>query len=259
MRRKIAFSGLQFVFLLAASYLILNSNAANASEAPWPKARFQYVALKKDLRELLREFSKNQDITLNIADGVEGSVSGSFDLPPQTLLDLLAANHHFSWHYDGTMLYITPSKEASDSGIKLRSDRGDQLYTRLQGVTKSDVRYSRIAETDTPLGTPLIAAPALGNDVKAGQNVGEEAKDWSIESTDKTINSTLSRWAATAGWQLLWELPVDYSIDAKTTIHGTFTQAVEAVAKSMGKTEYPMKVIFYSGNKVLRVVTREAQ
>lgn len=259
MRRKVIFPSLRFVFLLAASYLILNISTATASEVSWPKARFQYVALKKDLRELLREFSKNQDITLNIADGVEGSVSGSFDLPPQALLDLLAANHHFSWHYDGTMLYITPSKEASDNGIKLRSDKGDQLYTRLQEVTKPDVRYSRTAETDTSLVTPLVATPAPGNDAKAGQNVGEEARDWSIESTDKTVNSTLSRWAAAAGWQLLWELPVDYSIDAKTTIHGTFTQAVEAVAKSMGKTEYPMKVIFYSGNKVLRIVAREAQ
>lgn len=259
MRRKVTFSSLQFVLWLAASYLILNTGVASASEVSWPKARFQYVALKKDLRELLREFSKNQDITLNIADGVEGSVSGSFDLPPQTLLDLLAANHHFSWHYDGTMLYITPSKEALDTGITLRSDRGDQLYTRLQGGLKSDVRYSRTAETDSTLVVPLVAAPAPGNDAKAGQNAGEEAREWNIESTDKTLNSTLSRWAAAAGWQLLWELPVDYSIDVKTTIHGTFTQAVEAVAKSMGKTEFPMKAIFYSGNKVLRIVAREAQ
>jgi len=259
MRRKIAFSGLRFVLFLAASYLILNTGAANASDIPWPKARFQYVALKKDLRELLREFSKSQDITLSLADGIEGSVSGSFDLPPQALLDLLATNHHFSWHYDGTMLYITPSKEASDTGIQLRSDRGDYLYTRLQGIGKSDVRYSRTAETDNTIAIPSAATHVQGNDAKEGANTSEAARDWIIESTDKTLNSTFSRWAATAGWQLLWELPVDYSIDARTTIHGTFAEAVESVAKSMGKTASPMKAIFYSGNKVLRIVAREAQ
>src|SRR5690349_11160691 len=111
MHRKVAVSRLPFILGFVAACLILDGSTAAAADIPWSQSRFQYVALKKDLRELLREFATKQGITLNIADGIDGNVSGSFDLPPQAMLDLLAANHHFLWHYDGTMLYITPVKD----------------------------------------------------------------------------------------------------------------------------------------------------
>lgn len=259
MHQKVAVSRLPFILGFVAACLIADGGTATAADVPWSQSRFQYVALKKDLRELLREFATKQDITLDIADGVEGNISGSFDLPPQAMLDLLASNHHFSWHYDGAMLYITPVKNVTDNGIKLRSDIGDQLRTRLSNLSKSDIRYSKAAETDASRPANLISTGETGNDAGTVQKSDEAKINWDIESTDKTLNSAISRWSAVAGWQLLWELPVDYSVDAKTTIRGTFTEAVETIVKSMEKTEVPMKAIFYSGNKVLRIVAREAQ
>lgn len=234
MRRKASFSRFHFVACLAAVCIALASGSAPASNAPWKKSRFQYIALKKDLRELLREFAADEGIPVEIAEGIEGSVSGSFDLPPQATLDLLASSHGFSWHYDGTMLYVAPMKEARDDGLKLRSDAGDQLHIRLSRADAS-------AEPD--------AERTDGGD--------EAAARWTIDSSDKTLSAALARWAAAAGWQLLWQLPVDVEIDANASISGTFAQAVETIARSMEQTGVPMKAIFYAGNKVLRIVAKD--
>ena len=79
---------------------------------------------------------------------------------------------------------------------------------------------------------------------------------WDVRLADRTLSMTFARWAGMAGWQLIWELPLDYVIDASTQIGGSFEEAVEAVANSMTSAETPMQVIFYKGNKVLRIVSK---
>ena len=82
---------------------------------------------------------------------------------------------------------------------------------------------------------------------------------WEISPADKTLNAAIAKWTSIAGWQLSWELPVDYAVDVKTTIPGTFEEAVEMVTNSMDTAEIPMKAIFYNGNKVLRIVQKGAK
>lgn len=84
-------------------------------------------------------------------------------------------------------------------------------------------------------------------------------RHWEIAFTDNTLKSAMTRWATEAGWHLLWELPVDYQIEASTSIPGSFEDAVEVVARSMQQSDSPMKAIFYKGNKVLRIVRRERE
>jgi len=81
-------------------------------------------------------------------------------------------------------------------------------------------------------------------------------RTWEIALSDKTLNGAIARWTSAAGWQLVWELPVDYAIEAKTTVPGTFEEAIETVVRSMETAEIPMKAIFYRGNKVLRIVQK---
>jgi hypothetical protein len=82
---------------------------------------------------------------------------------------------------------------------------------------------------------------------------------WVVEQRDKTLNGTLQRWAASAGWQLMWELPVDYAVAVRTELHGSFADAVGMVVKSMDGAEIPMKAIFYDGNRVLRIVAKGSE
>ena len=97
-----------------------------------------------------------------------------------------------------------------------------------------------------PLALP-VPAPAAGNE------------RWDIVVADRTLNAAMARWAAAAGWQLLWELPVDYAVQAHTSVPGKFEDAVTVVVNSMEGAEIPMKAIFYSGNKVLRIMAKGAQ
>jgi hypothetical protein len=89
---------------------------------------------------------------------------------------------------------------------------------------------------------------------------GEPQKPtWELVPTDRTLKAALSRWARMAGWQLVWELPVDYEVEARTAVQGTFQEAVGVIAKSMDSAEIPMKAIFYAGNRVLRIVAKGAE
>ena len=97
-----------------------------------------------------------------------------------------------------------------------------------------------------------VRAPSLDDD----DCTGDEAPAWEVTPADATLKGALTRWAEAAGWQLVWELPVDYAVSARTEIKGNFTTAVETVAASMATADTPMKAIFYEGNRVLRIVAR---
>ena len=118
---------------------------------------------------------------------------------------------------------------------------------RKAAIDKATVVTTAAAEkTAPPLAAP-VQAPAAGNE------------RWDIVVADRTLNAAMARWAAAAGWQLLWELPVDYAVQAQTSVPGKFEDAVTVVVNSMEGAEIPMKAIFYSGNKVLRIMAKGAQ
>jgi type III secretion protein C len=104
-----------------------------------------------------------------------------------------------------------------------------------------------------PVPAPVTAAVVPARAVEAAP---APEPVWEVLQGDKTLNGTLHRWAASAGWQLMWELPVDYAVAARTELHGSFADAVGMVVKSMEGAEIPMKAIFYDGNRVLRIVAK---
>ena len=120
-------------------------------------------------------------------------------------------------------------------------------------VTSS--RRSQQASKAAP-SRSVAALPLSGLPLGAAAPV---ADSWHIALNDRTLNGALSRWAALAGWQLLWEMPVDYAVQANTTIPGKFEEAVALVVISMESAEIPMKAAFYEGNKVLRITAKGAQ
>jgi hypothetical protein len=98
---------------------------------------------------------------------------------------------------------------------------------------------------------------AANNQYPVYQAQGEPQRPtWELVPSDKTLKAALTRWARMAGWQVVWELPVDYEVETRTAVQGTFQEAVGVVAKSMDSAEIPMKAIFYAGNRVLRIVAK---
>ncbi|RSZ61166.1 pili assembly chaperone [Massilia atriviolacea] len=133
-------------------------------------------------------------------------------------------------------------------------------------------RASKLAMLEAPRPTvsrpavarPAVPAPApplpLPQPQPQPQPLAAPAtQGWQLKAADRTLKTALLRWAASEGWQLVWEAPVDYAVERDTTIGGSFEQAIEAVAHSMAGAETPLQAIFYKGNRVIRIVAKGAQ
>ncbi len=128
---------------------------------------------------------------------------------------------------------------------------------------KTRIPHPRIAVIAAALACsiPALAAstePAITEPAQAAASYAVPAP-WHIELADRTLKAAMNRWALSAGWQLVWELPADYPLEARADFSGDFEDAVGALARSLEQSQAPMKAIFYRGNKVLRIVAKGAQ
>ncbi|KWZ48101.1 pili assembly chaperone [Burkholderia savannae] len=117
------------------------------------------------------------------------------------------------------------------------------------------------AAATTPALAPATAAQPTAHSVPDGHVPNGHVLNeylWDVRTSDGTIRGVLSRWARTAGWQLVWDAPVDFSIDAQATLRGSFEDALQALVASLGRTSTPIQAILYQGNHVLRVVAQGA-
>ncbi|WP_316400515.1 toxin co-regulated pilus biosynthesis Q family protein, partial [Burkholderia pseudomallei] len=128
--------------------------------------------------------------------------------------------------------------------------------------TAAPAGASRAADTVPAAQPPAGAAATAGQPPVADMPVADvplrTLPAWDVRVSDGTIRGVLSRWANTAGWQLVWDAPVDFSIDAQATLRGSFEDALQALVASLGRTSTPIQAILYRGNHVLRVVAQGA-
>jgi hypothetical protein len=117
---------------------------------------------------------------------------------------------------------------------------------------------------------PAVSAPAVaaaGSDqlptrpsLSAGEVQIEQSRapspvhHWQIGPSDRTVKAALARWATEAGWQFVWDVPTDFAVDASATVDGTLEEALAAVVQALKRSQVPIQVILYKGNKVVRVV-----
>jgi hypothetical protein len=125
-----------------------------------------------------------------------------------------------------------PALGPMDSSFELHVD---------QGTRPAAVQEIMPATAPAPA---VVAAPAPVTPLQA----------WHVTRDDRSLKSLLTKWSEIAGWQVSWELPVDYPLIGTKKYEAGFQEAVEAVVTSMTATEFPFKVIFYKGNSVVRVV-----
>lgn len=86
----------------------------------------------------------------------------------------------------------------------------------------------------------------------------EPVRTWQLALADHTVKNALTRWAKDGGWQLIWDVPIDFGVDADATITGTFEQALQSVVHALEKSDTPIQAVLYKGNKVLRIVAKGA-
>ncbi len=115
---------------------------ASAADLPWKRARnFERTVEKKDLRELLREFTGSYGISVVIDPQVTGTVTGRLSLTPQSTLDYLAATYGLVWFYDGNVLNISPADAVVSDVIALPPQSVQRSLRSLEQLGLMDPRY----------------------------------------------------------------------------------------------------------------------
>lgn len=115
-------------------------------------------------------------------------------------------------------------------------------------------RIVQAVEKEAPAGS---AQPATVLERVSIQGVRTAAvTSWRLEPGDQTLRAALDRWSRKAGWQMFWEMGVDYPIAAPADIDGSFEDAVAVVVRSLSQADVPPKAVFYRGNHVLRLIPR---
>lgn len=76
---------------------------------------------------------------------------------------------------------------------------------------------------------------------------------WIVSPSDGTLRHALSKWAAQAGWQLVWDASVDVPVTVSASFDGDFRHAVKALFSSLSAADVNLSGIMYTGNRVLRV------
>jgi hypothetical protein len=137
---------------------------------------------------------------------------------------------------------------ASTKNAGASSEQSHLSPTHAAQATQAD-RTSALAEPaqSAQTQTPTVTPPPL-----------PVQQTWRIEPSDRTVRAALTRWAQEAGWQLVWEAPTDFSVDAAATVHGTFDEALQQVVSALAHSNAPVQAILYQGNKVLRIVAKGA-
>src|SRR5260364_231830 len=96
----------------------------------------------------------------------------------------------------------------------------------------------------------------LRESTQAAESAGDtpRAMHWTVRAQDLTLRRTLMRWAAQAGWQVSWDIRVDYPVQLEGAFSGSFTDAVEQFANALRHSDYPLLVCLYEANQVVRVL-----
>lgn len=81
-----------------------------------------------------------------------------------------------------------------------------------------------------------------------------EQSQWDVKSSDITLRRALMRWAKQAGWQVSWEVKVDYPVRLEAIYVGGFDSAVEQYTAALRNSDYPLMACFYEGNRVVRIL-----
>jgi len=111
-----------------------------------------------------------------------------------------------------------------------------------------------------PPGQPLTqGVPPAGAIAGADAASAPQAQQvWELRESDGSVRNALQRWAREAGWQFVWDVPTDFTVDANATIHGSLDEALREVVDALSNAQVPIQIVMYKGNRVLRVIPKGA-
>ena len=111
-----------------------------------------------------------------------------------------------------------------------------------------------------PADPALPVAPYAGDATRATADTEPPAR-WSVLTQDITLEHTLERWAARAGYRLKWDAQRNFLIGAPDSYGGSFESALRAVLGSAGirESDYPLEACIYANTPPLVRITRQGE
>ena len=110
--------------------------------------------------------------------------------------------------------------------------------------------------TSTPSGDTASAVPAsLPADaeiIPVSNPAGMGVRSWEIVKGEM-LKAQLERWAADAGYTLIWSAHNDYEMQSNSTFNGPFKDAVKAFFRAFQSNGHALRVTIFEGNNVMEV------
>lgn len=122
-----------------------------------PSKQFVYKADSRKLPDVLQDFAANLEIPAVVAEGVDGTVNGKFNLSPKSFLDLMSSAYGLTWYFDGSVLYVYPARASQSKVIYLRDFGADRIERMLQTLRLGDKRFP--LRYDAQEKTLLVSGP----------------------------------------------------------------------------------------------------
>ena len=126
-------------FLSVACCIALWAPISVASELP--KKPFAYKAESRKLPDVLQDFAASLQLPITVAEGVDGTVNGKFNLTPTSFLDLMSSAYSLIWYFDGNGLFVYPARANQSKVIFLRDFGADRVERLLQSLKLGDKRF----------------------------------------------------------------------------------------------------------------------
>ncbi|WP_323123306.1 type III secretion system outer membrane ring subunit SctC [Burkholderia alba] len=174
--------------------------SAYADTVRWRSSAAHVTAEGKDLKDVLRDLLASQGVTASIADNVQGTVTGRFDMPPQRILDTLAATFGFVWFYDGSVMSISNANDTTRQILRLDNASISDLNATLHSMRLDDKRFP--LTYDSSARTVIISGPPQYVQMVAGV---AKHLDESMQRSNGTVVRAFklsSAWAADHNVQL---------------------------------------------------------
>ncbi len=140
MQTTSAFKLRQLGALLAAALVVSTAPAAPAA-APFPSKHFTYRADGKKLTEVLQDFASSQGLPVVIDPGVDGTVNANFNTSAEQFLAAMTRTYGVIWYFDGTTLFIYPSRAMQSRVFRMRGYDRQQVRQMLGSLGLGDARF----------------------------------------------------------------------------------------------------------------------
>lgn len=183
------------------------------------------------------------------SQGIAISTSGSI----RDYLNRVSNQFGYSWSWNNDTSQVT------FKAINPVSTQSATTPTSTQSQNKSIVvippKSSESGTTKNPSNPVLSKTATLTNNNANTYSYSSANKVWTLDSKDKTVRVGMSRWAAEAGWQLVWRADYDMPIEASVSIPGTFEFAVNEICRASQYTGKQLIAEMHDKNKVIVIYT----